>query len=643
MLSLRDAVSAVKTTGRHQQVRCPAHDDQKASLSIDAGTQGGVVVKCHAGCATRAVLDAGGLTLADLAPPNGNGKAPQVIQAIYDYRDESGAVLYQVVRYVPKDFRQRKPDGVGGYVWNLSGVRRVLYRLPDLIGPRVWLVEGEKDADRLASLGLSSTTVAGGGSSKWLPDYTAQLHARGVTELCVIPDNDATGLKLSREVSRGTTGSSLTVRTVTLPGVPPKGDVSDWLDAGHTRDELEALVAEPRGALGRSTAPVLLDLELNDKKIPKSNLSNAVCVLQQDPLWGPDALYYDAFKDRVLTCDPSPREWRDEDDTRLTVYLQQTIGMSTVPEAHAASAVRYVASQRPRHCVREYLHALKWDGEPRIATAFEDLWGVVHSDEQPFDYVRAVSANLFIGLVARVMRPGCQLDTMPVFEGGQGIGKSRALRVLGGEWYALAAESVASKDFFQILPGKWVIEIGEMDSFSKAERERIKLAISTPVDRYRASYGRRAVDHPRQCVFAGTTNRDDYGHDETGLRRFWPIQCTDILIDDITALRDQLFAEAFVCFQRGATWWEVPDIARDVQRGRQAEDIWTASILAWCTGKDTVTSAEVAAGALGLRTADMDRSTQVRISHTLQLAGWSRQTIRRPGEKPLKGFVAPTT
>lgn len=377
---------------------------------------------------------------------------------------------------------------------------------------------------------------------------------------------------------------------------------------------------------------------------PRSTLANAVTVLQKDPAWGPAVFWYDEFLDRVLTVIHGvTREWRDEDDTRVTIYLQQSVQMFTVSENCAASAVRYVARQRTRNCVREYLTAQRWDRQLRIGTALEQLWGAQPNTQQPECYLRAISANLFRGLIARVLTPGCQFDNMVIFEGAQGIGKSRALRALGGDYYMLAAESVTHKDFFQSFPGKWLVEIGEMEAFSRAERERVKLAISTPTDRYRSSYGRRAEDHPRQCVFAGTTNRDDWLSDETGGRRFWPVICGAIDVVAIADLRGQLFAEAYAQVAGGAFWWETPILETlQVQRDRQHEDVWTSRVMEWVIGRDDVTSAEVLEGALKMRPADMSRSEQLRVGAILRLAGWKRQTVRREGY-PVKAWTKPVT
>jgi predicted P-loop ATPase len=379
-------------------------------------------------------------------------------------------------------------------------------------------------------------------------------------------------------------------------------------------------------------------LDKTDKGVIRPNLANAVTVLQKDPLWTPDRLWHDEFLDRILVANSQTREWRDDDDTRLTVYMQQETGMPAIAESIVASAVRHVARQRSRHCVRDRLTGLIWDALPRIALAFEDCWGVEATPEQPLDYIRAVSANLFIGMIARIMAPGCHLDNMVVFEGAQGIGKSKALRVLGAPWYLLSAESVSSKDFFQVLPGCWLAEIGELDSFSKAERERVKVAISTPEDTYRSSYGRHAQKHPRQCVFAGTTNRDDWGNDDTGLRRFWPIRCGIINVDAIAAIKDQWFAEALVCYRAGATWWETPLSTRAVQADRQAEDAWTPTVLDWLIGRSDATSGEILINALKFRESEIGRPEQNRIGSILRLAGWTKKPIRR-GARLVKAWV----
>jgi hypothetical protein len=241
-----------KPNGTGWTVRCPAHDDQHASLSIGEGDDGRVLLHCHAGCSLDAILAAIGLTRADIGPTT---RAPRsAIVAEYLYRDERGTALYTVVRFAPKAFRQRRADGE----WSMAGVRRVLYRLPELRGSEtVYVVEGEKDADRLAAIGLPATTNPGG-AGKWRVDYVAQLKAAGVRQVIVLPDTDVPGRQHAARVAVTCAERGLSVKVVGLPDLPPKGDVSDWLETGHTREELLGCIeATP---LWPATAPSLKSL-----------------------------------------------------------------------------------------------------------------------------------------------------------------------------------------------------------------------------------------------------------------------------------------------------------------------------------------------------------------------------------------------
>ena len=169
----------------------------------------------------------------------------QTVAAAYDYCDEAGALVFQVLRYEPKTFRQRRPEG-SGWSWSVKGVRVLPYRLPELLADpaaTVFLVEGEKDADRLASLGLVATCNAGG-AGKWKKEHSEFLRSRRVV---VLPDNDSAGEKHAQQVERSLRGIAAEVQTLVPPNLPDKGDVSDWLDAGGTVEELVALASTDPG------------------------------------------------------------------------------------------------------------------------------------------------------------------------------------------------------------------------------------------------------------------------------------------------------------------------------------------------------------------------------------------------------------
>lgn len=192
------------------------------------------------------------------------------VDATYDYRDAGGALVYQAVRLRPKSFRLRCPDRFGGWTWKLGDVPRVLYRLPEILaGPRevpVYLVEGEKDADALVALGLSATTNVGG-AGKWLDTYSESLRGRDVV---ILPDNDSAGWEHATKAARSLSGVAASIRLVSLPNLPEKGDVSDFLRNGGSRAQLEALVA------ATDSIPAL-----QSPSLPESNPE------PDDPRWRP--------------------------------------------------------------------------------------------------------------------------------------------------------------------------------------------------------------------------------------------------------------------------------------------------------------------------------------------------------------------
>lgn len=208
------------------QVKCPCHDDRQASLSIDA-KDGKLLVHCHAGCDQSDVIAA--LKQRGLWPSGNGRQVKPAIVATYNYVDAEGQVIFQAVRMYPKKFFQRRPDGRGGWVKNMHGVNRVLYRLPEVIqAEKVFIVEGEKDVDRLHSLGAVATCNVGG-AGKWSSSYSDTLRGKNVV---ILPDNDKPGFDHAETVARSLDGIASSIKVIRLPGLPDKGDVSDWLDRG---------------------------------------------------------------------------------------------------------------------------------------------------------------------------------------------------------------------------------------------------------------------------------------------------------------------------------------------------------------------------------------------------------------------------
>lgn len=222
-----------RKSGTGYMARCPAHDDKNPSLSLRAA-DGKLLVHCHAGCDQRTVigaLEARGLW------PTAERVQRSIIVASYDYTDEVGQFLHQVVRTEPKGFFQRHPDGHGGWI-NKKGERQVLYRLHEVLeAPIVFVVEGEKDADRLRDYGFVATTNAGGAKAPWLPQYSESLRGR---EVILIPDNDLPGRQRVLTIARALLGYAARIIVLELSDWK---DISAWFERGHSELELVELIA----------------------------------------------------------------------------------------------------------------------------------------------------------------------------------------------------------------------------------------------------------------------------------------------------------------------------------------------------------------------------------------------------------------
>ena len=237
--SIAAKLGKARRDGQEWRCLCPAHDDHEPSLSI-VEKDGKLLFYCRAGCTQDAVIEH---VRQRGAWPESKGRT---IVATYDYRDVGRALRFQVVRFEPKTFRQRRPDGAGGWIWDMKGTSPLPYRLPELLqamsgdkAAPIFIPEGEKDVDRLRGLGLVATCNAGG-AGKFRKELATWLTGRDVI---LTPDNDPAGRQHIDDVARKLQGKAKTIRVLALPDLPEKGDVSDWLETGGTREELLKLAA----------------------------------------------------------------------------------------------------------------------------------------------------------------------------------------------------------------------------------------------------------------------------------------------------------------------------------------------------------------------------------------------------------------
>ncbi len=238
-----------------------------------------------------------------------------------------------------------------------------------------------------------------------------------------------------------------------------------------------------------------------------------------------------------------------------------------------------VADRNRFHPVRTWLKGLSWDGVPRIETWLRDFAGAVGPDA----YLRAVSKKVLVAMVKRVFVPGCKFDHVLILEGIQGSGKSTLLSNLTEPWFSDETLNIGDKDAVLTMQSKWLIELGELSALSRSEVETMKAFITRRTDRIRAPYGRRVEDYPRQCIFVGSTNLDEYLRDDTGNRRFWPVKCGGrINFEGVRAIRDQLFAEAVGYFELREPLYLDDDatevLARAEQEKRGEGDEWLGTV-----------------------------------------------------------------
>jgi predicted P-loop ATPase len=306
-------------------------------------------------------------------------------------------------------------------------------------------------------------------------------------------------------------------------------------------------------------------------------------------------------------------------------------------------AILDVALQNSSHPVRNFLNALEWDGVPRLDTWLHDY---LTADKNA--YTAAVGKKFMVGAVKRIMEPGCKFDFIMVLEGSQGLGKSTVGAALGDPWFTdqMGDLSSPNNQVEENIRGKWIVEVAELDSFGKADNNRIKHFLSRSVDRYRIKFDKYSKDHPRQCVFIGTTNQLNYLTDTTGNRRFWPIRCPRLKFEKVVELRnirEQLFAEAVQLYRSGKEKLymdtkELEELAKSEQIERQIEDPWIEPITRYADGAnvdrrvyDFLPTERIFGEILGIGAAQRYHRDQKRIAELMRSLGWYQDRKRIDG------------
>lgn len=361
----------------------------------------------------------------------------------------------------------------------------------------------------------------------------------------------------------------------------------------------------------------------------KKLISNVVLILSNAPEWQ-GAIGWDAFAERIMVLKPCPAgepgAWTDHHDKLAACWLQRCRWRMDCGHELVGHAIEAVAKRLTFHPLRERLNALVWDGNPRL-----DTWTSKYLGAEDTLVHAAIGVRWMLGAVARAFDPGCQMDSAIILEGPQGLGKSSALRILSLGFFTDELSDVGSKDASMQLHGCWIVEIAELDAISRADAAKVKAFITRRVDRYRPPYGRHVVERQRQCVFAGSVNHSDYLRDETGGRRFWPIECQHV---DVEALRrdvEQLWAEAVVRYRLGESAY-MDDVAlaakvADHTSQRYQRDVWEPIVLGYAQVRESVSVPECLEH-VGVERSRWSQQDANRVAKILKANGFTRMRKR---------------
>lgn len=392
-------------------------------------------------------------------------------------------------------------------------------------------------------------------------------------------------------------------------------------------------------------------VENQDGGVKRQSFHNAIIMLMNLPETA--ALFvYDEFRQLIMVSRRPP--WAlngfrpgpltDVDISGCRMWLERqhvALGKNDM-----FSAIEYVAGQAHIHPVRDYLNRQVWDGVERLDHWLIDFLGVEDSN-----FARAAGAKWMIGAVARVMQPGCKVDTMLILEGPQGLKKSSALRALATfdeeAFFTDEIAALGTKDAAQQLQGNLIVEMAELDALGKADVTAIKAFLTRQIDKVRLPYARTVSHLPRSCVFAGTVNPDGAGYlrDPTGGRRFWPVLCSSIDLAALAAKREQLWAEAVHRYRAGESWWIDDDVvlaeAREAQADRAEDDPLAAKVDQFIRDKTRVTTTEIIFEAWSIPTQNATAAFYRRAANLLYAAGWKRKKVKLPNGKTQWTFYDP--
>lgn len=610
---------------------------------------------------------------------------------IHEYRDRAGKITAYAIRYdLPggkKHFSQCHYDESGTLVYKAPPAPRTLYKLdqilkhPDL---PVLICEGEKSADAAQKIVGNNyiTTTSMGGSQAFKKTNWNELANRSVL---IWPDNDEAGIKYGVEVAKLLFHIVKTLKVLQiekdkkLPESWDAADVPDWnydqlkkwaasivlplkplagaetkalqstSDPSKTNPDVSAPVRpevlDPEikneiqvsqkselnayDAIEKYNLWVTLNLQCNNKREPFSNDLNVYLILRNSPIYQ-DKFRHDEFKQ--LSYYGSRIYDQNKHTASLLIEIQQAFLMPKINITHVKNAVTRIIQENTFNSFQDFIDSKTWDGVNRIDDFFIKYFG--SHDTQ---YTKDVSRNFWLGLVRRGLQPGIKFDNMVILEGKQGLKKSSALKLIANQFYDSTGEDPSNKDFYLKLKGRVLVEVEELDSFRKSEATTLKKLLSTSSDNYRKPYAAESTDNPRTCIFVGTTNRNDYLSDSTGNRRYWPIECREIDMVQLSQDLDNLWAEAAIRAKSDETHWLVSeehlesiyDNRTNFDRDESGiNDAWFSDVEFVAKLGSTFNITEFLTGRLNIELSKVTQKETRRVAAILKTLGFKQKSAR---------------
>ena len=554
---------------------CPCHNDKSPSLHISMGAKK-IILHCKAGCDYKDILNAIGMTPEQLYydyydTDKQQSKRMSKSQYYYEkncidkypyYNIETGEQTHLKYRMPLKEFRQGH-DKDGEWISTLKDVDTRLSvfcnvsieKLKQTAKQGRYLIyaEGEKDIRNCGRYGLIGFTL--GSAEDWKKKKEVFKYINNTT-LIIFEDNDEPGRRSANNIKVYYEQLGGKAVVITPPGVKNGGDISDYIEK-HTKNELYELIdnALSNAVTGTVEEVAKYDSHITTQKSERSQdkvkellfyktdydkdgiekskkvlqtVRNFEIIMENDELIS-GKIKFDEFSQQMYLTGTVPwessknnyRAWSSYDDSALFSILQSDYGMNSRNDYF--DALKNVAMKNKFHPVRDILDSLTWDGKEHIRNLLPEYLGV-----EDTEYQYQVMRLWMLGAVSRVYKPGCKFDYTVIFKGRQGLGKSTFLQLLAlnDNWFNDSLDSLDSDKAAQSLMGSWIIELAELKSLARTAGgvDSVKRFLTATQDKYRVPYERRADIFLRQCVFAGTTNKEDFLQDETGNRRFLIIE-----------------------------------------------------------------------------------------------------------------------